>query len=48
LSDEEVFDLIHKKMHEQNENIILWITLDREYTRSVHYESISSAVHVRT
>lgn len=44
LSDTEVFDLIHKKMHEHNENIILWITLDREYTRSVHYETVNSAV----
>ncbi len=44
LNDTEIFDLIHKKMHDHNENIILWITLDREYTRSVHYESINSAV----
>ncbi len=44
LSDTEIFDLIHKRMYEYNENIILWITLDHEYTRSVHYESINSAV----
>ena len=44
LNDTEIFDLIHKKMYDYNKNIILWITLDREYTRSVHYETINSAV----
>lgn len=44
MSDTEVFDLIHQRMRDHHDNIILWITLDREYTRSVHYESINSIV----
>lgn len=44
LADEEVFDLIHKKMADYDEDIILWITLDREYTCAVHYESPDAEV----
>ncbi len=46
LDDEEVFDLIHKKMEDYDADIVLWITLDHEYTCSVHYEPPGSEVTI--